>query len=199
MGQRIKRASLVVALVALAAATALATEPRMRLSEYLGGEPTHINNSRGRRVQVVRAAQDMEPSADPFSDEVIETPQPVPESGDANLQEQLQQWESGGSDCATGNCGAPCDDCSAPCGDCGCMMCCCTPPWAHRTYVFGEYLYLLPTDADMAHAFQQNGVGGPGTVPDGICLDAEQAIWVASPSTSWSSVGRAAKVSMNSW
>jgi hypothetical protein len=28
-------------------------------------------------------------------------------------------------------------------------------------------LYLLPTDADMAHAFQQNGVGGPGTVPDG--------------------------------
>jgi hypothetical protein len=33
--------------------------------------------------------------------------------------------------------------------------------------VYGEYLYLLPTDADMAHAFQQNGVGGPGTVPDG--------------------------------
>jgi hypothetical protein len=33
--------------------------------------------------------------------------------------------------------------------------------------VFGEFLYLHPTGVDMAHAQQQNGLGGAGTVPFG--------------------------------
>lgn len=33
--------------------------------------------------------------------------------------------------------------------------------------VFGEFLYLHPTGADVTHAQQQNGLGGPGTVPFG--------------------------------
>ncbi len=33
--------------------------------------------------------------------------------------------------------------------------------------VFGEFLFLHPTGADVTHAQQQNGLGGPGTVPFG--------------------------------
>ena len=43
----------------------------------------------------------------------------------------------------------------------------CEPWWWHRSSVFGEFLYLHVTDADVAHAQQQNGVGGAGTVPFG--------------------------------
>lgn len=47
--------------------------------------------------------------------------------------------------------------------------CCeeCLPWWAHRSSVFGDFLYLHVTDADVAHAQQQNGIGGAGTVPFG--------------------------------
>jgi len=44
---------------------------------------------------------------------------------------------------------------------------CCPSPWEHRSSVFGESLYLHPTGVDMAHAQQQNGLGGAGTVPFG--------------------------------
>ena len=53
-----------------------------------------------------------------------------------------------------------CDTCCDPCA-------CCPPWWAHRCSVFGEFLYLQPTDADVTHAQQQNGIGGAGTVPYG--------------------------------
>ena len=50
--------------------------------------------------------------------------------------------------------------------DCCCEAC--LPPWwAHRGSVFGEILYLHATDADLAHAQQQNGIGGAGTAPFG--------------------------------
>src|SRR5258708_2893493 len=58
-------------------------------------------------------------------------------------------------------------DSEGPFCDANCGNGCCTPFWAHRTSFFGEYLYLRPRGIDMAHAMQQNGVGGPGTVPDG--------------------------------
>ena len=47
--------------------------------------------------------------------------------------------------------------------------CCdsCVPWWSHRGSIFGEFLYLHATDADIAHAQQQNGIGGAGTVPFG--------------------------------
>ncbi|QDU91271.1 hypothetical protein Pla175_46920 [Pirellulimonas nuda] len=51
------------------------------------------------------------------------------------------------------------------CGDPCCMPCC--PPPAKRSFVFGEFLMLRPTDGDVAHAQQQDGLGGAGTVPFG--------------------------------
>ncbi len=70
------------------------------------------------------------------------------------------------------SCDACCDlggqGCCDSCCDTCCSSCCCCPPWwAHRNSVFGEFLYLQPTDADVTHAQQQNGIGGAGTVPFG--------------------------------
>ncbi|HEY4233333.1 MAG TPA: Lpg1974 family pore-forming outer membrane protein [Lacipirellulaceae bacterium] len=39
------------------------------------------------------------------------------------------------------------------------------PPW--QCYIWGDFLWLHPTGVDMAHAQQQNGIGGAGTVPFG--------------------------------
>lgn len=80
--------------------------------------------------------------------------------------------------CADGSCGTTaCGDCYTDCcGDCGCDVgccecdpCCtaCCPPAIPRNFVFGEFLYLAMTDGDVAHAQQQNGIGGAGTVPFG--------------------------------
>lgn len=62
-----------------------------------------------------------------------------------------------------------CDEC-CDCGQvaCDCGTACCLPWWAHRSSVWGEFLYLHPTDADVTHAQQQNGIGGAGTVPFGV-------------------------------
>lgn len=89
-------------------------------------------------------------------------------------------WESGQQQavlptqyCSDGSCGECYSDC---CGDCGCDTgccecepCCvsCCPPAIPRNFVFGEFLYLSMTDGDVAHAQQQNGIGGAGTVPFG--------------------------------
>lgn len=63
-------------------------------------------------------------------------------------------------------------DCCPPDACCGsCDSCCCggcSPWWAHRSLVFGEFLYLSPSDAEVNHAQQQNGTGGAGTVPYGL-------------------------------
>lgn len=71
-------------------------------------------------------------------------------------------------------CGDGCCDTSGCC-DSGCydscdVGCCepCAPPWAHRTGVWGTFLYLHATGADMHHAQQQNGTGGAGTTPFGL-------------------------------
>jgi hypothetical protein len=56
------------------------------------------------------------------------------------------------------------------CQSCGCAATCCQCRPRCRpcdSYVFGEFLYLHPVDADMVHAQQQNGIGGAGTVPFG--------------------------------
>ncbi|MEM9659227.1 MAG: hypothetical protein AAF961_12790, partial [Planctomycetota bacterium] len=64
-----------------------------------------------------------------------------------------------------------CGDCYV---DCGCATACCDyRPWAHKTSIWGEFLYLHPTGADMVHAQQQNGAGGAGTVPWGIIGSAD--------------------------
>lgn len=103
-----------------------------------------------------------------------------------------------GADCGP-SCGAPA---YGTCGDCG--ECC--EPWLQQCggccnghvpgFVYGEFLYLRPTGGDIAHAQQQDGNGGAGTVPfgrigtvdmdhqpgfrvgGGVCLDACSSITV---------------------
>ena len=55
-----------------------------------------------------------------------------------------------------------CDDCMS-CGEC--CDCC---GYGHCTAIWAEFLFLHPTGADVAHAQQQNGTGGAGTVPFGV-------------------------------
>ncbi len=73
-----------------------------------------------------------------------------------------------GTGCDSG-CGIGCDSgYNTGCDSGSCGSCCrCLPWWAHRSSFSGEFLYLHATDADVAHAQQQNGIGGAGTVPFG--------------------------------
>ncbi len=59
--------------------------------------------------------------------------------------------------------------CDSFCGDAGCDIACdCLPQYCGPKYtMFGEFLYLQVTDVDVAHAQQQDGIGGAGTVPFG--------------------------------
>ena len=69
---------------------------------------------------------------------------------------------------ATG-CSSGCDDCAAEAA-----RCCAAPePWEHRLTYFADALYLHATGLDMAHAQQQNGTGGAGTVPFGVISTAD--------------------------
>jgi hypothetical protein len=64
------------------------------------------------------------------------------------------------------------DQCLDPCA-CGkpaCKKCC---GFGHCTSVWGDFLFLHPTGADVPHAQQQNGTGGAGTVPFGIVGEAD--------------------------
>lgn len=164
MLRHMTRTMMAFAVVALLTHGARGQQPRT-LDDYLNSSGSQVSNSRGQKVRIVRgqaeAAQpevrELFSGADPSA-----PPEPEPESIDGNWD---SSWDGsgyvGGEGCGLdGNCG----NC---CNDCGMMNCCCTPYWAHRTHVFGEYLYLLPSDVDMAYAFQQNGTGGLGTVPAG--------------------------------
>jgi hypothetical protein len=105
---------------------------------------------------------------------------------EADAQPMLEEPSAGGGGCdggCDGSCGGTCDSCSDGCGAfCGDIcgdICCddpCLPPWwSHRSYIFGTYLFLQPTGIDIAHAIQQNGVGGAGTTPDGRVGVVDQA------------------------
>jgi hypothetical protein len=48
------------------------------------------------------------------------------------------------------------------------VVACPPPPQPLRWSIWGEALWLHPTGVDMAHAQQQDGIGGAGTVPFGI-------------------------------
>jgi len=73
-----------------------------------------------------------------------------------------------GSPMYGGSCDS-CDTCEPSCGVCYEDPCCCSaggrcgPRWV----LYGDHLYLQVTGADVAHAQQQNGLGGAGTVPFG--------------------------------
>ena len=47
-----------------------------------------------------------------------------------------------------------------------CVEACCTPRWAHRSGVFGEFLYWRPRDAEVTYAVPiDGGIIPPGTPP----------------------------------
>ena len=62
-------------------------------------------------------------------------------------------------------CSDQCCDTSCDCGSMSCEKCC---GFGHCTSIWGDFLWLHPTGADMVHAQQQNGTGGAGTVPFGL-------------------------------
>lgn len=69
--------------------------------------------------------------------------------------ENMQMTVSGGKGC---------DDCGKmPCC-CPLSNCCCCP---QTSSVYGEYLLLHPTGADMVYGIPQDGIGAPGTAPVG--------------------------------
>lgn len=172
-----------IATIALLATRATAAEPPR---EYRPAGLTKRVNSHGRSVRVMRGEPQMLPEeitaeemlpADLSEDETlgpelvqhmhpVPAPQMAPAPDDFDDSQWTEEWQTTGP-CESGECELDCEECPEPCVECGMLVCACTPYWAHRTFVFGEYLYLLPTDVDMAHAFQQNGVGGLGTVPLG--------------------------------
>ncbi len=65
-------------------------------------------------------------------------------------------------------------ECAGQC-DCGEMTCqkCRSCAYGHCTSVWGDFLFLQATGADVPHAQQQNGTGGAGTVPFGIVGEAD--------------------------
>lgn len=124
--------------------------------------------ARSRQVEVFRAPSSLRsPEAANFSDDDDDAP-PVPRVAEmprlkpASIRNTMVDAQPPQETLAS------CDDCTQ-CNSCGMdsCNCCCTPFWAHRNNFWGELLYLQPTGVDMAHAIQQNGVGGPGTTPQG--------------------------------
>ena len=153
----LKQTAIAWAAIALATASAAAGDD---VSELLSGAKRTRSvqySSTGRRISVWRNVSSQEPGS---SDQ--ENPFDAPDYADSSEgrpNEPLQQSSPTQDFCNT------CGDCT--CDGCGTCDACCGCSFCPRSYIFGEYLYLQPVGADMAHAIQQNGVGGPGTTPDG--------------------------------
>jgi hypothetical protein len=64
--------------------------------------------------------------------------------------------------------GYPAGACPMPMAMGDCMPVNIVSPRTVRHGIFGEFLFLHPTGADVPHAQQQDGTGGAGTVPFGI-------------------------------
>lgn len=82
-----------------------------------------------------------------------------------SLYEQ-PMYDSYVQETCTGECAGGCTEACPPC-DVDCYGCCPHRSCGVPVFVFGEFLYLKATDGDIAHAQQQNGTGGAGTVPFG--------------------------------
>jgi hypothetical protein len=94
-------------------------------------------------------------------------------------------YANGGSGgCSSGDCQGGCSSGCSSCasGDCNhcCASKCCYGCCLHRTGMFVDWLYLAPRNVDLAYAVPQDGIGGPGTVPQGdvaiLDLDYESGV-----------------------
>jgi Legionella pneumophila major outer membrane protein precursor len=158
------RSILIAGVLALIVATPAWAQKQRFFGGPQPGRPHFVNSAQGRPVEVISVGPMTESPSMPTAQEAeeIDSPElaPVPE-GEFDVDYGMQE------DCTSPSCSVTgCEQCG-PCGQCGLCDCDCTPFWAHRTYVFGEYMYLQPMGVDMAYAFQQDGVGGTGTVPAG--------------------------------
>ncbi len=171
-------ASLAMATVLLAASSR-AGERLKRSYDLTGYQTSRRGASAPQRVKVWRSATPTLTAARLNQEEDAEVPPLPPRAPDGSTPWEDSQSDQGspfldesysGSDssCDMGGCYSGCDSCIGACG--------CGPAWwAHRSFVFGEYLYLHPTGIDMAHAIQQNGTGGAGTTPEGRVGVVDQA------------------------
>lgn len=184
-GKRFLVAWAAMALVALPSIARAGDVEEIKPTAYRTGRQPW-NSSSGRSVTVWRAGEpQMASHRLQEADDQVAIPPLPPEDGGA-MEEQGRPNGNGGEPlnrdasgncpggCTTGNCGS--DGCTSggcdPCGPCADGGCCidpelCNPWWGHRSSIFGSYLYLHPSNADVAHAIQQNGTGGLGTTPDG--------------------------------
>ncbi len=91
---------------------------------------------------------------------------------------------AGNSGCNSGHCSSGCSSGCSSCAGNDCNHCCaakcCYGCCLHRTGAFAEWLYISPRNIDLAYAVPQDGIGGPGTVPQGdvavLDLDYESGI-----------------------
>ncbi len=164
------------AVAALATTSAVAGKPRIITPRQIDAA-SFEKAADGRRVKVTGGepllAQKSVPLAARFvkADEMLDAQEAV-DGGEPVLSEPsddgtMAQPLFGSCDLASG---APCGGCAdgcTPCDVCGQVDCCCDPYWRHRSFVYGDFLYLLPADGNLSHAIQQNGSGGTGTVPAG--------------------------------
>ena len=160
---------LFIALAGVLAATPLMAQQspvRSKTVAVYAGEPEEVQSlaHRVRPSEQFRVAnhQSLNRSSGliPASPGVPHEPlEPISESPYSEMATGHRQG-SLNQDC-TSSCEPTCE-----CGEVECMMCC-RPYWQHRCSVWGGFLYLHAGDVDMAHAIQQNGTGGAGTVPDG--------------------------------
>ncbi|MGD9723138.1 MAG: Lpg1974 family pore-forming outer membrane protein [Pirellulales bacterium] len=134
-----------------------------------GGAPRQVKIWSGSpSLTAARLAAEQEetpplPPSAPNGDQPWEGVDPNPRS--PFLDDSANGYGGGGGGCDSGTSGCG-EACNPGCDTCD--PCMCGPAWwAHRSFIFGQYLYLQPTGVDIAHAIQQNGAGGAGTTPEG--------------------------------
>lgn len=98
-------------------------------------------------------AEAQQPTTDYYGQQsLITTPAPQALGQGALGQGALGHGESVGTQLSLSDHGA-CGTCSMPVANC-----CCTPWWAHRTGIWGEFLLLRPGSSDLTYAVEQDDV-----------------------------------------
>lgn len=189
-GLRIALAVFSTATAAFAADDSASLPPNVKQTAAVVGGPTNgpVPTTGARAFRVVRLNEPAMAPGAPSSDGVFVSDIPVASNGladrltssrgfaasagpESSIRPSMQLANHRGGVVEDGcACGSSCESCCDCCDEC-CECCdccdCCDPIWRHRCSVWGGFLYLQPTGVDMAHAIQQNGTGGAGTVPDG--------------------------------
>ncbi len=167
-------AALAVALAAVSVSAGEDDDHRVRQTRYKTSR-SRLVASQPRRVTVWRdgtptlTSAQMEAEEDDMPPMPPDAPNGQPwrggptDEGSSPFLDETYDGE-GSYGCADGSCGG---ECGGYCTTCAGRGRCAPPWWAHRSFIYGQYLLLNATDVDMAYAIQQNGTGGAGTTPEG--------------------------------